>query len=1142
MIDLASALTVPIAKLLLKSWLGDTAADMGVGLFQLGLKRLGDRTKARSAQHRAEEIADAVIADLERFFANEHVGKEKLAVAATALGDTIEQNVDATFLVHQKLNADAIEQELLKARPVDQIYRSAEPEHGWYKQLVKPLAPRLRAVAPELPGFERERDAVILQKLHEVAAAAPQLLELLQGVHEKLDELRQRPIQLAQGFERDYLDALATELDYVEILGIEELDSKSCKAALSVAYLSLTARFGDKDDQQKVDFATVLTLMPLFGNRLWVEGGAGSGKSTLVRWAALQAARWRLGQASDPDILDVAPDLDGWLNFLRPQPADKHAIEESSPNISPLLDLGHRVRSADREHPDKAALRAEAWRARLPFVAFLRHAPEGLTLTGLPHLCVHTIGTPPEGWLQEAVADAGAGTLLIFDGVDEVPVGRKRERILSQIEHFAERFPSAQVLVTSRPGAVDSGTLSNFQKVVLEDLSESQRLGFIDHWHRALAANSNRERNDAVIAELRRAALRELERQPSLALLATNPLLCSAICALHWLSRRKVVEEAWQGHATTGSMQGSVLPGSLWNLCEALTRMLVHQRDFERDLGGASFGPAYTLSYEQKRETLARIAYGMVAGDLLSAMTRKDTLAHVQAALDGFRDQIFASAEEVLQALLERSGVLRGSGEDEVEYVHNTLKAFLAAKFYLGLLTHDEVVRRIAAGSPEELASGLDEIAVFAAASPDHAAYAERLINALLSGREARSDVRKLRILALRCETAASSHLTEETRGRVRALAPKLFPPRDLHEARQLATLGKGAVKYLHYRARTKATTSAAAVHCLRLIGTAAAHDAARAYLATESLVVAEELIGDHNPLEVAAVLKAAQDLSKWQEVSPFIKSAIRGVAPLANLTNLRFLVLDGTQVADAAPLANLTNLQALYLDGTQVADAAPLANLINLQGLGLKDTQVADAAPLANLTNLQFLGLDGTQVADAAPLANLTNLQALGLNDTQVADAAPLANLTNLQTLGLKDTQVADAAPLANLTNLQWLYLAGTEVADAAPLANLTNLEWLALNDTQIADAAPLANLTRLRMLDLSGTQVADAAPLANLTNLQTLYLFGTRVADAAPLANLTKLKRLALSGTQVTQEAIDQLRRELAARGNASVEISGP
>lgn len=148
----------------------------------------------------------------------------------------------------------------------------------------------------------------------EVADHVAEVLAAIKPIVEKtardVEELVDRPRRLAEGFERDFLDAVLQELDYVEILGIEELDAKTRRAGLSVAYLSLTARLRTGDDQQKLDFATLLALLPVLGNRLFIEGAAGSGKSTLARWAAIQAARWRLGRTDDRDILDVAPDVD----------------------------------------------------------------------------------------------------------------------------------------------------------------------------------------------------------------------------------------------------------------------------------------------------------------------------------------------------------------------------------------------------------------------------------------------------------------------------------------------------------------------------------------------------------------------------------------------------------------------------------------------------------------------------------------------------------------------------------------------------------------------------------------------------------------------------------------------------------------
>ena len=164
-----------------------------------------------------------------------------------------------------------------------------------YVRLIEALAPRLRAVAPELPGSASSG----MQCSYRSSIRSP---PRRQGRSSKSGKLTRSWPSCAngrnnwlRGFERTYLDAVLNDLDYVEILGIEELDSKSRKADLTVAYISLTARLGGGEEQQKIDFATVLTLLPLFGNRLWIEGGAGSGKSTLVRWTALQTARWRQG-------------------------------------------------------------------------------------------------------------------------------------------------------------------------------------------------------------------------------------------------------------------------------------------------------------------------------------------------------------------------------------------------------------------------------------------------------------------------------------------------------------------------------------------------------------------------------------------------------------------------------------------------------------------------------------------------------------------------------------------------------------------------------------------------------------------------------------------------------------------------------
>jgi Leucine-rich repeat (LRR) protein len=62
-------------------------------------------------------------------------------------------------------------------------------------------------------------------------------------------------------------------------------------------------------------------------------------------------------------------------------------------------------------------------------------------------------------------------------------------------------------------------------------------------------------------------------------------------------------------------------------------------------------------------------------------------------------------------------------------------------------------------------------------------------------------------------------------------------------------------------------------------------------------------------------------------------------------------------RVSDVSPLARLTALQSLDLEGTQVRDVSPLAGLTALQGVDLRRTPVNDVSPLAGLRQLTIHG-----------------------------------------------------------------------------------------------------------------------------------------------------------------------------------------
>ena len=150
----------------------------------------------------------------------------------------------------------------------------------------------------------------------------------------------------------------------------------------------------------------------------------------------------------------------------------------------------------------------------------------------------------------------------------------------------------------------------------------------------------------------------------------------------------------------------------------------------------------------------------------------------------------------------------------------------------------------------------------------------------------------------------------------------------------------------------------------------------------------------------------------------------IRSLKGLEYAVNLKFLVIDTSQVSDLTPLAGLENLEFLSIFRSEVSDLTPLAGLKNLWVLKLFENPISDISPLAGLIGLQELHLGNSLVSDLTPLANLQNLRVLRLQGDQISDVSPLAGLIGLQELHLGSSLVSDFTPLVSLTNLKTLVI----------------------------------------------------------------------------------------------------------------------
>ncbi|MCE7083030.1 NACHT domain-containing protein [Streptomyces sp. ST2-7A] len=211
-------------------------------------------------------------------------------------------------------------------------------------------------------------------------------------------------------------------------------------------------------------------------DRVLLRGVAGSGKSTLVQWLAVTAARTHLGPPRDHP-----PGLD-------------HLV------------------------------------GRVPFVLPLRR----VVIDGRPpspDRFAHAVGSPlataqPDGW-ADRVLRAGRALLLV-DGVDEVPE-RDRETVRRWIRELMTTYPGNPWVVTARPSAVREAWLADrdaargFVELSLAPMSRTDIELFVTRWHEAADA-------DPALGTALVTAIRTTE---ALGRLAVNPLMCGLLCALH---------------------------------------------------------------------------------------------------------------------------------------------------------------------------------------------------------------------------------------------------------------------------------------------------------------------------------------------------------------------------------------------------------------------------------------------------------------------------------------------------------------------------------------------------------------------------------------------------------------------------------
>lgn len=762
---LAMVIGPAIAKAICSSWLKDATLANAVSseIVDTIKDAIAKRSEQRKAQVEIEtvggQIAEALRLLAEREAAS--VDESGRSAIGHALADTLRSaKLTSELLVGFNLDRDQLKQHLSTAYPQATNGLSGE-EQTLYGRMLIEVSRLILDITPQLEDFALEFPKATLQRLHTIAG--------------DVREIREQPQRAMSTFEKRYRAAVVEDLDRMETFGLPRMSRVTTKQRLSMAYISLSAaRRNDENRDRSAEWIAEALSEELVAasrhgmqlhrhshrvdqaiascTRLVIRGDAGAGKSTLLQWLAVHAANRAFPTALSHWNLSIPffIRLRSWVDKGFPAPED--FIQPIAENLAAMM---------------------------------------------------------PQGWVHQQLDN---GALVLIDGVDELPRSQ-RDDLLSKLKRLVRDFPNARYIITSRPTGLKGGDgelwqeweewaqEESFVNLTLEPMTISGIEEFITRWHEALAA-ARRDEDRSVDLQRTGSNLQRLLRQrPDLRRLATNPLLCAMICALH-------------------RERGETLPAGRITLYKECIDMLLSRRDEARKIKLDEAYPAALLD-EQKWEAIQSFAYWLMDNGYSSVeIDRAD--AHFERLIPSFRLPETVTGAQIRAFFVERAGLLREPVIGHVDFMHRTFQEFLAAQ---EALAEDKIGALLKRAHEDQWR----EVIILAAGLARPSEREELLRGLIKLGDKRKTRRHYLHLLAVAClETAV--RVSPEVSDAVIERAKALLPPKDADEVMLVAKAGNAIVPLLVSSPNYKEEASYC-IDALAQIGTSAAMAAIASYV-----------------------------------------------------------------------------------------------------------------------------------------------------------------------------------------------------------------------------------------------------------------------------------------------------------------------
>jgi len=1042
---LTTGLCTSIATHLFKSWLKDSPlmSEIASSTTNALSKQYTDfrakRATNRGIEQVAERSAESIHKILENEFKNEKnlvddVTLQKICNAASetirnfdfSIGVLTDHNFDPCKLAKSLLN-------LTGKQGGNPFFANHEDVNvrQVYERIIEISVQQIIDIAPQLPKFTERVLVEMLDNQFRVLDLVQRVLDGIDRVNSSMDLT-----QASSQFESKFRLATMRRYDQLELFGID-LNASNKRYKLSVAYVTLNIERIRKNainrdasrlgssPRESINVQEALVT----STRLLIRGQAGSGKTTFINWVAVTSA----GRAHSKSL---------------------EQLNECVPFIIKL-----------RDFPDA-----------LP-------KPEDFT-----KLVGSALTGKPENWVESLLTQGNA--IILVDGLDETS-DANRVQTKHWLEDLIAQFPKARYIVTTRPYAVEEGWLDadGFVDATLQEMTASDIKTFIEHWHAAVASSIESETEIEEILSLPKELRAKINHHPSISKLASSPLLCAILCALHRERFRNLPEDRI----------------SLYQACIDM----FFRRDTERKIPNSDY---VRLDDRQKHLLLQAFAWWLIRNEMSSA-TPIETSNRLGTLVKELKIDDDITGHQLTRLFVERVGILRQFAVGKIDFPHRTFQEYLAAH---EAIAEDDLKMLIKNAHLDHWR----EVVILAAGLIGNKNKASEFVKDLLDEGDKDDEGRQHQLRIFMVAGAALEmipRLPDDCNVRKLTLdrVATIVPPTSLDDASSLAKVGDLVVNKLEYQPSWSSECRIISARTLSLINSAASAEMLGTYFGETDTKVFESICSSLHYL-------SPENLSR----------AIESAASRCCIKNLRLNELE--HLFNANCFRNFSGIESL--------DLSRSPNLRNIDGLQkFRDIRKLLLSECPNLTSLEAItylhSLEELNISNCNNIERLLGLEkCVLLNDidlsgcrslVEVGDSFFSPSLNRLNMSGCTSFRFADSG--RKNRSLKKLILSNCRtISDLVFLSAFPDIESLVLHSCKnLISLDGISELTSLKYLDLSScTNLTNTNALRGNQKLERLFLNScSAVEHLDSLEGNRSLKYLSISGSGLATKYLQKV-----------------